>query len=253
MKRFKQGMGLALAVLAMGMSALAQTPAEKDKGDKPVPHHSGNTDPLKTYYLKFAGQPNDGNEILTAIRLMLDPYTKMFLVPSQNAITIRGTEDQFVLAEQILHDIDRPRPTYRLTYTLTEWDAGKKIGVQHFSMVAADGQRTTMKEGSRLPIASASVNDAHATQTQTTYLDIGMNFDATPVQLADGVSLKSKVEQSSVAPEISGVGPADPIVRQTVLEGTSVVILGKPLVLGALDIPGSTRHLDVEVLAELVK
>jgi type II secretory pathway component GspD/PulD (secretin) len=237
----------------MSVSALAQTPTEKDKADKPAPHHYVDTNPLKTYYLKFAGRPNDGNEILTGMRLMLDPSTHMYLVPSQNAIVIRGTEDQFVLAEQILHDIDRPRPTYRLTYTLTEWDAGKKVGVQHFSLIATDGQRTTMKEGSRLPIATGSVNDSHATETQMTYLDIGMNFDATPSQVADGVSLKSKVEQSSVAPEISGVGPADPIVRQTVLEGTPTLTLGKPLVLGALDIPGSTRHLDVEVLAELVK
>jgi type II secretory pathway component GspD/PulD (secretin) len=252
MKQFKQAAVLAMAVMAMGMSAPAQTPTEKDKSEKPATRPA-DTRPLKTYYLKFAGHLNDGNEILTGMRLMLDPVVKLYFVPSQNAIMMRATEDQFVLAEQILHDIDRPRPTYRLTYTLTEWDAGKKIGVQHFSMIAADGQRTTMKEGSRLPIATGSVNEEHGTQTQMTYLDIGMNFDATPQQLADGFSLKSKVEQSSVAPEISGVGPADPIVRQAVLEGTSTLTLGKPLVLGALDIPGSTRHLDVEVLAELVK
>jgi hypothetical protein len=29
--------------------------------------------------------------------------------------------------------------------------------------------------------------------------------------------------------------------------------LGKPLVLGSLDMPGTTRHMDVEVVGELVK
>lgn len=29
--------------------------------------------------------------------------------------------------------------------------------------------------------------------------------------------------------------------------------LGKPLILGGLDIPGSTRHLDIEAIAEVLK
>jgi hypothetical protein len=32
----------------------------------------------------------------------------------------------------------------------------------------------------------------------------------------------------------------------------SFVLPGKPLVLGSMDIPGSTRHLDVEVVMEVV-
>jgi len=49
------------------------------------------------------------------------------------------------------------------------------------------------------------------------------------------------------------VGAQDPIVRQTVMESTSFLTQGKPLMLGSVDIPGSTRHLDVEVVMELVK
>jgi hypothetical protein len=48
------------------------------------------------------------------------------------------------------------------------------------------------------------------------------------------------------------VGAQEPVVRQTVLEGTSFLTPGKPLVLGSLDIPGSARHLDVEVVMEQV-
>jgi hypothetical protein len=53
-----------------------------------------------------------------------------------------------------------------------------------------------------------------------------------------------------MAEERSGVGPQDPIVRQTALEGTSFLTPGKPVILGSLDIPGSTRHLDVDVMME---
>jgi hypothetical protein len=42
----------------------------------------------------------------------------------------------------------------------------------------------------------------------------------------------------------------EPVIRQSVLEGTSVITPGKPLNLGAIDFTGSTRHMDIEVVAE---
>jgi len=38
-----------------------------------------------------------------------------------------------------------------------------------------------------------------------------------------------------------------------VLEGTSALTLGKPLILGSLDIPGTTRKQEIAVVSELVK
>ena len=86
-----------------------------------------------------------------------------------------------------------------------------------------------------------------------TYIDVGLNFDATLDEFANGVRLRTKVDESSVAEERSGVGPQGPVVRQTSLEGTSFLTPGKPLVLGSLDIPGSTRHQEVEVVMEAVR
>jgi type II secretory pathway component GspD/PulD (secretin) len=132
-------------------------------------------------------------------------------------------------------------------------DEGKRIGVQHYSMVVVTGQRTTLKQGSKVPIVTGSYSAGSSpVQTQMTYIDIGLNFDATLDEFANGVRLRSKVEQSSIGEEKSGVVEQDPIVRQTVLEGTSFLTPGKPLVLGSLDITGSTRHLEVEVVMEQV-
>jgi len=72
----------------------------------------------------------------------------------------------------------------------------------------------------------------------------------TPV--AGGGVLKSKVEQSGVGEQSTIAGVQEPVVRQTVLEGTSILTMGKPLMLGSVDVPGSTRHLDIEVMMELV-
>ena len=62
--------------------------------------------------------------------------------------------------------------------------------------------------------------------------------------------LKSKVEESGLVEDRSIAGVQDPMVRQTILEGSTLLQPGKPVALGSLDIPGSTRHLDVEVLLE---
>jgi type II secretory pathway component GspD/PulD (secretin) len=210
--------------------------------------------PFQTFYLTNVSAQNDANEVTVAVRNLLPPDVKIFLVPSQNALTVRGTPDELTLVQKIISDLDRPRKTYRLTFTTTETDGSKRIGVQHISIIVAAGQRTTLKQGSKVPIATGSYSATGNTgaQTQFTYIDVGMNFDVTLDEVANGARLRSKVEQLSIAEQTSGVGLQDPIIRQSTLEGTSFLTLGKPLVLGSIDIPGSTRHLDVEVVMEQV-
>ena len=255
-------LGVALALAFTGARALAQTADSATATEKAstalrqdvTANARVDSRPFQTFYLTNATQVTDANEITVAVRNLLPPDVKVYLVPSQNALTVRGTPDELALAQKIINDLDRPRKTYRVTYTTTETDGSKRIGVQHFSMIVAAGQRTALKQGSRVPIVTGSYSATGNTgaQTQITYLDVGMNFDVTMDELANGARLRSKVEQLSIAEQTSGVGVADPIIRQSALEGTSFLTLGKPLVLGSIDIPGSTRHLDVEVVIEQV-
>lgn len=142
--------------------------------------------------------------------------------------------------------------TYRLTYTLTETDGGKRVGTQHFAMIVVSGRKTVLKQGNRVPLVTGSVSTSGGPQTQVQYLDIGLNIDASIEESADGVKLNTQVEQSSIAEEKSGLGTQDPIVRQAKLEGTSILAAGKPLILGSMDIPGTARRLDIEVVMEHV-
>jgi len=168
---------------------------------------------------------------------------------------LRASAEEFTLAQKLITELDRPKKAYRLVYTITEMDGEKRVGVQHFSMIVVSGQRTVMKQGSRVPIATGSFSSPGATgaQTQFTYLDVGMNFDATLDEFANGVRLRTKVEQLGIAEQSSGVGVQDPVIRQNTLEGAAFLAVGKPLVLGSMDITGSTRHLDVEVVMEPVR
>jgi hypothetical protein len=143
--------------------------------------------------------------------------------------------------------------TYRLTYTLTETDGGKRVGTQHFGMVVVSGRKTVLKQGNRVPLVAGSVSTSGGAQTQVQYLDVGLNIDASIEESNDGVKLNTAVERSSIAEEKSGLGTQDPIVRQAKLEGTSILTAGKPLVLGSMDIiPSTARRLDIEVVMEHV-
>jgi type II secretory pathway component GspD/PulD (secretin) len=242
----KLASGLFLVILALsGPSALAQTEATPAKST---------SESVETFYLTNISQQNDATEIVTAIRNLLPANSKVFFVFSQNALIVQTTPDQLVLAHKLLSDLDRPKKTYRLTYTITETDDGKRVGTQHVSLVVVSGQRTTLKQGSKVPIATGSYNSGSSTaQTQFTYLDIGLNLDASLDESVNGVRLRSKVEQSGIAERTTIADVQEPVIRQTVLEGTSILTPGKPLVLGSLDLPGSTRHLDVEVVMEVVR
>jgi hypothetical protein len=207
--------------------------------------------PFQMFYLTNASQQNEANEIVVAIRNLLDPTVKIYLVPSQNAIAVRATPEELALTQKVINDLDRPKKAYRLTYTITDIDGGKRIGVQHFSTIVTEGQRSVVKQVSKVPVVTGSYNNSSSqAESQVTYLDVGLIFDSTLASYGGGASLRSKVERSSVAEERSGVGPQDPVVRSTSVEGTSFLMAGKPMVLGSLDIPGSTRHLDVDVMIE---
>ncbi len=65
---------------------------------------------VQTFYLTNASQANDANELVVAIRNLLDPSVKIYVVPSQNAIVMRATPDELLIAQKLLNDLDRARP-----------------------------------------------------------------------------------------------------------------------------------------------
>lgn len=273
---------LAFAFVALPIAVIAQdTPAEAPTQAPAAEHKNGRQfDPAitdcrkqpnrtemtdctqahlqtKTIYLTNATQQNDANEILISVRNIFDPSMKVYLIASRNAITISSYPEEIARVEAFIKTLDIPRRNYRLTYTITESDAGKRLGTQHFSMIVVGGQRTTLKQGSKVPVITGSYSPGGTdsktgpgVQTQYTYLDVGENFDATLTEVANGGMLRTKVEQSSIADQKAAVNEAEPIVRQTVMDGYLFLPTGKPVILGSIDIVGSTRHVDIDVMME---
>lgn len=63
---------------------------------------------VQTFYLSNAWQQNDLNDVQTALRNVIT-NGKFFGVASQNAIVMRGTPDEILLAQKIINDLDKAR------------------------------------------------------------------------------------------------------------------------------------------------
>ena len=241
-----------LAACGLAVACSVATPAAwGQNGAGPARNEEFST---QTFYLANVTQNGDATEVVTALRNLLDPADKVYYVPSQNAIFVRATPEQLKMTRRLLDDLDRPKKTYRLTFTIEELDGDKVVGTQHFGMIVVSGGRTTTKVGSKVPIVTGSFDPSKGSEKQVTYLDIGLNVDASLDESSQGLRLRSKVERMSVAPEErTSLGADDPIIRQAQIEGTANLVPGKPLALGSLDVPGNTRHVNVSVVADVVR
>jgi type II secretory pathway component GspD/PulD (secretin) len=222
-------------------------PCEARPAPPPLPPEK-----VQTVFLSNAADQNELNDIATDLRNVL-PKARVFPDQSRKAITLRATEEDLATAQKLIAELDVPSKVYRLTYTFTEVEDGKRTGSQHYVLLAVAGERTIFKQGSRVPIVIGTVEKQTTAQSSAIqYVDVGLSIDATVSGSPENLMLRSKIEQSSLAGEKTAKVAPDPVVRQTVLQGSSELAQNKPAVLGSLDIPGTTRHLEIEVVAELV-
>jgi hypothetical protein len=241
------------SVLVLGVVSARAVSAQTATAESGSADVKTSGEAYQTFYLTSLTEPKEANDVVNDLRNM-QPKARFYYLASEGAISMRGASEDVALTQRVLADVDRMRRVYRLTYTITEMDGSKAIGTQHVALVVATGGKTTMKQGSRVPIVTGGVDAGGSTaNSQVQYVDVGLNIEASVGGSAEGLQLRSKVEQSSMADEKSGIGAQDPVIRQTRLEGVSTLAPGKPMVLGSLDIPGTTQHEEIEVVSELVR
>ena len=163
----------------------------------------------------------------------------------------------------------RARDTYKLDYTVTELEDGRKLNTRTYSLMCENeanpqgGGRwgAHLRVGSRVPVATAvpasggtANGGGGSSPTSIQYIDIGMNIDANMDTMEDGaLTLYSMVEMSSVADNASPAGSfAAPVIRQLRASTNSVLTPGKPIVLSTADDVGSKRRFEVQVVATKV-
>jgi general secretion pathway protein D len=129
---------------------------------------------IETFYLTNASQQNDANEVLTALRNLLDPSTKLYLVPSQNAIVIRGTPPELILTEKLINDLDRTRSEVVVDVAVLEVsrDLERNLGITlptSFSLTAQSSNANN----------SSSTSSSSSSTTSGITLNTLANMDAT--------------------------------------------------------------------------
>jgi type II secretory pathway component GspD/PulD (secretin) len=194
---------------------------------------------------------NDANEVLVALRNMLDPSVKIYLVASQNTIMLFAPPEDQAQAQRIIADLTRPRKAFHLRFEVTTYDGKQRVSSKTIEVEAVAGQRTTLKQGAKIPI-SIHPTPSDPTDANVTFLDVGDNLDVTLTDLGSSLALKSKLEESRVSDTRSGFGATDPIIDQTVIEGVALLAPGRSIALGSAEITGTTRRIELSVVAEPV-
>ena len=272
---------------------------------------------VQTFYLVNAWQQNDLTDVNTAIRSVL-PNVKAYPVPSQNALIVRGTPDELLLAEKLISDLDKARPEVVVDIAVLEvsknwerniglsWpssasvtlntntstsstssssssststsssssstnsltmydlshlkasdfavsissatanllltDSNTKI-LQNPRIRCTDQQKSTMKIGERIPIATGSYSTGTAVTTAATslvntqfqYIDVGVNIEMTPtVHFDHDVTIKMKIEVSSESGTSTIEGVTEPIIAQKTSEQTIRLREGEASVLSGI-------------------
>lgn len=236
---------VALAVAGLSATANAAISAEAAASMGPETYH--------VLYLTGVVRQSDAIDIVTDLRSLL-PRARVFYVASRNAISMMSTEHDFEIAQKVVTEMSQGPRVFRLTYTLTDSGGGKSAGHHSVAVVVASGENASIKQGERVPIVTGRDSaGAGRSSDQMQYLDVGLHLNASLSGPANDLVLQTQVVQSAVVPEKSVAGLPDPILRQTTLDSTAIVTVGKPLILGSLDIPGTAKQEQIEVTAEPVE
>ncbi len=137
----------------------------------------------------------------------------------------------------------KPLGAYRLAFSINELEDGKKIDTRHYSMNLTDGGggARSLKIGTRVPVQSE--------QGKFQYLDIGTNIAAQIRNWETPLGLYVNAEISSFPTSNDGrVSATPPLIRQLRIEGSTVIVPDKPMIIGSVDDPDSKRQFQLEVV-----
>jgi hypothetical protein len=130
---------------------------------------------------------------------------------------------------------------YRLDFSLIELEDGKTINSRQYVLNLVPGylDSNTLKIGTRVPV--------EVKQGEMQYLDVGTNIFGHMRPLGDGLQLDAHAEVSNFADSTQQNHNSMPLLRQLWIGGSTIVVLGKPMVIGAVDDPNSKRQFQLAV------
>ena len=135
---------------------------------------------------------------------------------------------------------EKPVHAYRVDFSLNELEDGKKINTRQYSVNVNSDESNEIKIGTRVPVESK--------EEEFQYLDVGTNVWCRIEERSDGVALSVRAENSNFAIPDQGTGhDARPVIRQLKISGSTLALLGNPMIVGSMDDPNSKRQFQLEV------
>ncbi len=129
---------------------------------------------VQTFYLTNAWQQNDLNDVQTALRNVLTS-AKIYGVASQNAIVMRGTPDELLLAQKLINDLDKARAEVVVDIAVLEvsknWE--RTLGISWPSSIGVALQPPNSSSSSTsCPTGSTNCTPSTGTGTSPTLYDL---------------------------------------------------------------------------------
>jgi hypothetical protein len=141
---------------------------------------------------------------------------------------------------------DRPVHAYRLDFSVTELEDGKKINSRQYSLNLNADDANEIKIGTRVPV--------EAGHDQFQYMDVGTSIWCRIGERPDGVPLQVRAEISNFAiPDQATGHESRPTIRQFKINASTLALPGKPMVVGSVDDPNSKREFQLEVTVTKLK
>src|SRR5580658_8186849 len=150
---------------------------------------------LKTFYLSNLSQPTELQDVVNAIRAVLDVQRVQQLL-SQNALVVRGTPDQIALAEKLVDDLDKARPEVIIDIDVMQIskDKSRTLGLSPPSSATV-----TLQSNINTTPTSTTTTTTTTSTTGGTGLELNTlgNLNATDFQVSIGSANLSAVMSDS--------------------------------------------------------
>jgi type II secretory pathway component GspD/PulD (secretin) len=145
---------------------------------------------------------------------------------------------------------------YRLDFSFNELEGDKKVNTRHYTMNLTSAQAHEIKIGSRVPVASGTTKTEDF-PIQFQYLDVGTTIWAQLRPIANSneeeLVVRSEVSNLDMTSEAGSASRIAPVIRRINIDGSTLVTLGKSLLIGSMDDPNSKRQFQLEVVVTRLK
>jgi hypothetical protein len=142
---------------------------------------------------------------------------------------------------------------FRLDFSVNELEDGKKINSRHYSINLTAGSADEIKIGSRVPVSTV---ESPSSAAQFQYIDLGTNIWALLREGSEELQLEVRSEISWTKHEDVDPSPraphsafTPPIISQMKINGSTLLVIGKAMIIGSVDDPYSNRQFQLEVTA----